>query len=681
MLDMIMKKLNPKNCNTGGVYYIFGGYISFVTACFSTIFFNYANPKTKPKKIVRDYFCLASGKLRVRKTSTCRATVIYLNLGKLSLTGLATLSSPVSNYSYSTSGKLTVSGLFNSIPNYSYRASGRLTANGLSNSIPNYLYRANGRFTATGLFSTTLASSSHTYSTSGKLSFNGLATCTNDSDSSMLTASDFTYLGAYILPRDPMPGCESIYGKGLAMRTENSDGVNPLHFLSAAYGGVTNHSVYEWRDTTPGMGGADPLNPANYTEATVVKTYGDIYSDKKRIIYQGNDVPLTNQLDGDFGLHWDETDSRLYWSYGFGYSNDTNSWCLGYSTLNYAANTGTGFGPWRLSGQSWKALQAGLTPVPPTYASTYLSGKRLAIGFGGYYSIVGACDASLGPSLTAIDAIVDAEESDLACTPLVGYWPVQGTPSETNGRCDRPEPRIMNPTAAYNIDADWPPEKFSWNDRVRAGVWIDTGTKRGVIFFGTYGRGYNQYISSTLASTTFGHYWAIYDPDDFTPVSGTARYNIQPTEIYNYQYPVVDYSGYPYTEGATQNITSITSVNGQPQNSASSSIVVTVPSHGLTTGQGIDLRDSSQAIYNAIWQVTVLDSDTFRIHNTSSPYTWDGSTATGGTIRGAAGGIFDSPIGACYDANTGKLYLAVTVAKGFNGLQSRVFMHVYQVAS
>lgn len=632
-----VKKINLNNC-IDGVYYINRGFLSFATACRSNNFLQYFRRNTKPKRPTRDFTYISFGKLLLRKVAAYRGTTIYLSSGRISLDGLATAVPPTNSYSYSTSGRLTTN----------------------------------------GLFSTTFAGS-HSYSTSGKLSFNGLATCSGTTDSSLLTASDFTYLGAYVLPQVPISGGQSIYGDGLAMRTENSDGVNPLHFLSAAYGGASNHIVYEWRDTTPGTGGADPLNPANYTTATVVKTYGDIYSGKKRIIYQGNDVPLTSQLDGDFGLYWDETDSRLYWSYGFGYSNDTNSWCLGYSTLNYSANTGTGFGPWRLSGQSWKALQAGLTSVPQSYADAHLSGKRLAIGFGGYYSIVGACDASLGPSLTAIDAITAPEESDLPCTPLVGYWPTSGAPSGTNGRCDRPEPRIMNDTAVYNIDPDWPPIKFSWNDRVRAGVWIDTGTKRGMVFFGTYGRGYSQYISSTLASTSFGHYWAIYDPDDFTPASGTARYNIQPVEMFDYQYPVIDYTQDTYTSTVIGNITSITSVNGGAQN-ATGSTVVTVPSHGLTTGASIELRGSSQPIYNAIWSVTVLDSNTFGIHNTSSGLTWDGSTATGGTAQTCSGGIFDHPLGACYDSNTGKLYVAMTVAKGVNGLNSRVFMHVYQVS-
>jgi hypothetical protein len=123
-------------------------------------------------------------------------------------------------------------------------------------------------------------------------------------------------------------------------------------------------------DARPGP--ADPTDPANYTEATVVKSYGDVYSGKKTIIYEGSAQQLTQQLDGGFGIHWDDVDSRLYWDYGFGYSSgnvlDIDSWCFGYSTLNYGANTGTGHGPWRLSGQSWKAAMSGFVGVPSAYA-------------------------------------------------------------------------------------------------------------------------------------------------------------------------------------------------------------------------------------------------------------------------------------------------------------------------
>src|SRR4051812_46874927 len=69
--------------------------------------------------------------------------------------------------------------------------------------------------------------------------------------SSVLTAADFTYLGAYKINRDPISGYQSVYGNGLALRYESADATNPVHLLSTGYGLPVNNVVYEWRDATP----------------------------------------------------------------------------------------------------------------------------------------------------------------------------------------------------------------------------------------------------------------------------------------------------------------------------------------------------------------------------------------------------------------------------------------------
>lgn len=497
--------------------------------------------------------------------------------------------------------------------------------------------------------------------------------------SSVLQSSDLTYLGAYKLPRIPFGDYDSIYGDGLTVRRESSDTGNELHLLSAGFNASPNHGVYEFRNATPGNGSPDPTDPANYTTATVVKTYGDVYSGKKRIIYDGDDQEMTAQLDGGYGLYWDEVDERLYWSYGFGYSNDDDSWCVGYSTLNYAGNSGTGHGPWRLSAQSWKGIMAGMTGVPSGYASTYLGGKRLALGFGGYYSLVASCDASIGPSLTAIDPIAAAEESSLASTPLVGYWPFASSPTGSNGRGPRPEARLNNATPEYDIDIAWAANYQTWNDRVRSGTWIDTGSKRGMIFLGTYGKEYSQYLSSQIHSSKFGFYLAIYDPMDFTPVSSTARYNIQPDSIFEITFPTIDTTQAIYAGGASKSITSITSTNGTSK-ATTGNTVVTVPSHGYSNDASLEIRGSSQAIYNGMWLATPLDANTFGIRNTSLGSNWNGAAATGGTVYSPVGNTPDKPIGMAYDSVTGLLFIAIAVAKGVNGINSAVFVHVYQVS-
>lgn len=506
----------------------------------------------------------------------------------------------------------------------------------------------------------------------------------------LLTRDDFTYLGAYRLPQTVTGNWQSYFGRGLALRREASDVGNEVHLLSAAYNATPNHLIYEWRDRGLSTGGASPYSANSYSTATVVKTYGDVYSGKKLVVYNGSEVPLTAQLDGDFGIYWDDADSRLYWSYGYGYSSDANSWCLGYSTLDYSNNTGAGFGPWRLyssgSGQSWKALSGGLVGVPADYAAAYLSGKRLAVGMGGYYSLVGACDASLGPSLTAVDAVPPgaAEKTDLASTPLVGYWPHDPAPGAGRDRCNRPED-----AAALGVGETWPPDKFSWNDRVRCGAWIDTGTKCGVLFAGTYGRGRTQYLSSQIASSYHGHYWAIYDPYQFTPASGLPRHGIQP-DVFDYQYPVTDYSNSQvYGTGAAYPVSSITSTAGAPQSSSTGCVVV-CPSHGLGNGNYVEVFGASDPTYNKIWEVPpsggVIDANSFRIRNTSaSGNVWPGGSPSGAiTLRrvgtnGPAGIGLDSPKGMAFDPVTNRLYVGYGKFQGVNGSDSRYMVLVYQV--
>lgn len=494
----------------------------------------------------------------------------------------------------------------------------------------------------------------------------------------LLTASDFTYLGAYKVPASVALSTtqEPYFGYGLALRRETADATNNVHLLATCFGGTVNHEVFEWRDATPEI---HSTTLSAYPTATVLKTYGDIYSGKKRIIYNGDDIEMVGQLDGDFGLYWDATSERLYWSYGFGYSTDDNSWCLGYSTLNYAGETGTGHGPWRLynggSGQSWKSLSAGLMGIPSAYAASHLGGKRLAVGMGGYYSQVASCDASIGPSLTAIDAVSASEEADLASTPLVGYWPYNANPGAGRGRCNRPEPMT-----AQGFGEGWGLDKFSWNDRVRAGVWIDNGVKRGVVFFGHYGRGRSQYLSSQVPSERSGHYWAIYDPNDFTPVSGTPRYDVQPRSIYDYQYPTIDYSQVFYAGGPAKSVSGITS-SAAPI-AGDTNCTVTCTGHGFADGNYVAIEGASRAEYNELWEIPptggVINANSFYIRNTSHGTNWSGISPTGTITAKKIQYFYDQPKGAAFDPATNKLYVGVAIAGGASG--NLLVVHVYQVA-
>jgi hypothetical protein len=504
----------------------------------------------------------------------------------------------------------------------------------------------------------------------------------------MLSASDFTYLGAYRVPADGgIASQQAWYGKGLALRREASDGTNPVHLISTVKGdgGNVNNGVFEWRDREPSTEFGTVVT--SYPQAAVVKTYNDVFSSKK-VQHLGTEVDAEFGLgtDGRFGLYWDETDSRLYWLYGDTYNSHGADWCIGYSTLNYAANTGTGFGPWRFydgaSGQGFKSMCSGMVPVPAAYAASYLSGKRLAVGLGGYGSLVASGDTSLGPSLTAVEPPAGGatQHTDWpgAQTPLVGYWPYNDTPGAGRGRWSRFEDMT---SFSYPTD-NWPVGKYQWADNVGGAVWIDNATKYGVLFFGAYCRDINQYVESTVPAVHYGHYWSIYDPYQFAPAGGGNRYDVQPVHNYRYEYPTIDYTQGFYAGYATKAVTSITSDSGKTYDAVDGA-TVSCTSHGFIVGNNVRIKGASLAEYNAIWNVqSVPNANSFCLTNgnITSPTNWSGNAPTGTITAQKVEDFFDPVRGAAFDPVTNKLYVYVSVSYGVNNADGQVMVHVYQVA-
>jgi hypothetical protein len=170
-------------------------------------------------------------------------------------------------------------------------------------------------------------------------------------------------------------------------------------------------------------------------------------------------------------------------------------------------------------------------------------------------------------------------------------------------------------------------------------------------------------------------------PRRLHPASGTARYNVQPNSIYEVQYPTIDYTQKLYAGATPKSVVSIASTPGAVRNSAAGA-TVTVTNHGYDGTSLVEIRGANQAEYNAIWTPTIIDANSFHIHNTSlsGSLTWSGVSATGTvTVKDGITGACDRILGACFDSTTKKLYVAVAVIKGVNGLSSNVYIHVYQL--
>jgi hypothetical protein len=504
-----------------------------------------------------------------------------------------------------------------------------------------------------------------------------------------ITGADLTYEGSYGVP-DPSGGV-AVNAFGLALRYESSDGTNPVHLLTATSDAGNNSRggwVFEWRDATP-QTPADPTDAGQYTNATLVKDYGNIYgtygsSYKRQYYYQAN---LTTQdwIGGDdtrHSLFWDPVDERLYWVYGETYADDaigniSQQFHFGYSTLNYSAGTASAHGPWRLSGQKFKSGLGGMVRIPSSFVSANgLGTKTLAIGFGGYGSIAASGDQSFGPSLTAFTPLAGGatEQTAIDGTPLIGYWPYAATPSPGNrDRIIRPASAAITMTGLFPYDS-WDETRMVWNDMTHTyGVWIHGANKSGFLFATSLAGGMSTYLHATFGWEKQIDYWGVVSEADMADVvAGTkAKWEIQPTMYEMDLGPALDYSDTDtsYTNPVRATIVSITSTVGANQDSDDATVTTTA-AHGLSAGWGISIRGTSHDThYGYMWKVgTVLSSTEFTIFNPSNqPLAWDGVTATGGAVRyagqlylGTAGGGTAQMRGLVFDENTNKLYLLYT---------------------
>ena len=515
--------------------------------------------------------------------------------------------------------------------------------------------------------------------------------------STTLSQADFTVDCAYRVPR-VVSGAETIYGTGLTVREEATDATTPIHLVSAAFGpgGVLGGTVYEWADPAPcpAVPGS-PYDVNNYTQVPIAKVYGNIYGTKRQVVYMGTPTSLTAALDGWQGLFVHPSNwSRLYWTFNPGYfgaaPGECNSWSLGYSDLNFTTGGSSPAGPWGFTGQSFKAFGAAVVDVPQTFATTYTGGRRLGVGIGGYYSLIGACDASLGPSLNAIDFPAGAaEQSYLANTPLVGFWPATGSPVGMV----RPTPFIESPVSPSTGSPGG--TRWWWLDRARGAVWIHGASKSGLVVLSQLGMGQANYISSNIAAEYHRDWWMIFSEASLASVAtgAAARNTLTPTNAFEQAYPPINTAVSPYSAGTVYSVASISSPAGSPIAVApcagapdvnGATVTLTTPDAASYANNAyISLRGSSSAAnYDAIWQVEPGSQSgaTLRIYNCSLAGNWSGAAATGGTARSASNAAF-AVLGIAYHAATNKLWVAISVQQGVNNLSGHVIIVRYSVAS
>ncbi|MBM3678662.1 MAG: hypothetical protein FJW96_12390 [Actinobacteria bacterium] len=269
-----------------------------------------------------------------------------------------------------------------------------------------------------------------------------------------------------------------------------------------------------------------------YSEARVVRLWGDVYGGRRLL------DPPAGRSSGVLGLYWDEPARALFWTYGDGYNTvSANDPCIGASRLVDVSGRVSASGPWRLRGRSSKMAFGGLLAVPRAFADRWCQGRRLAAGFGGYFSIATVGPVSMGPALAAFSPDdLTAGGGTVPMTPLVGY-PFNAKAYTAPWRAER--------DPGYRTEFDgWNPRGgkgwWSWTDTLaQSGVWIDTPAVEGVLFLPTMSIGRTWYETSTLNAEKAAHWWFVYDPADLARVAAGRRkqWQIQPARSWRVRVP------------------------------------------------------------------------------------------------------------------------------------------------
>ena len=354
----------------------------------------------------------------------------------------------------------------------------------------------------------------------------------------LLQASDFEFLGGCVMPAFTA-GLEIRFGRGLTHRYVGTD----LRFFSTGHKSAS--SPRERRDgelfeiAFPGVS----LNPP-YPVAPIVRHWGDIYQDK---MCAGTATTPRILREKPRGLWWDEVGQRLYWSYSSGggddaYSSLTESATLGASVLDQTTGTGQALAAWQLTPAPYKTVMRGCVPIPEWFATAHCGGRRMAVGFGGYFSVMTAGSVSMGPSLWAIDPPSSEHMSTIPATPLVSYHPPHRDAYNRPLRCTR------NPDYRTEFDP-WAPRDgvgyWTWDDEIHQGcVWIDLPDRQAVLFFPQLGHGRVWYQHSDRHAERVFHWWMAYNPLDFARVArnNDERDLLVPAWTQQVMYPQVRYA-------------------------------------------------------------------------------------------------------------------------------------------
>jgi hypothetical protein len=210
----------------------------------------------------------------------------------------------------------------------------------------------------------------------------------------VLDIHDLEYAGSFTLPSVPgipQGDAKAFFRSGIALRT--ADGEKRMLLATGTY----RHSLYEVAIPVPGkiVGNDASAVP----EAQFRTVFGELTIDA--------------EANSNGTMWYDQASDLFYWTNLHIFdARGANS----FPTLRSARISGGVLAEerqWFLPApppSHYKAYWGGVTGIPDSFAERYTGGSRLALGFGGSYSIIQT--VSMGPSLAAISPNMQTGEMD-----------------------------------------------------------------------------------------------------------------------------------------------------------------------------------------------------------------------------------------------------------------------------
>lgn len=333
-------------------------------------------------------------------------------------------------------------------------------------------------------------------------------------DKKVLTFEDFEYEGSFKPPQTVGEARGAFSDAGLALRPLPGGGQRMLM-------NYTHPEQVLFEIEIPKLAKVTDGRHAHLAAAEVKKVWGPLSLSKS------GEEPISP----NGGMLWLQESRTLVWTWYHGYKTGEAPPVLGATTLGEDGRA-TSRGPWYVKAPDdlYKSYWGGVVRLSQSFAEKYTGGRRLALGFGGYYSICGP--ASRGPALGTIGD-PDPKQATLDVTAMLYH------------RHDSPAVRDGD---YFNANCDFWSEQpdgprrgaWSYDDWCRAGAFIDTPAAHGYIAFVRLGTGRLGYDFGTITSAGSSEYWYVYDPHQLgqAALGRTKPWQVAPASTTRVQYPL-----------------------------------------------------------------------------------------------------------------------------------------------